>query len=194
MYDSHYHTLDIAPDASDTAIRKAYKQKAKRLHPDVNKSANAEAEFLNLKEAFETLIDPNKRFIYDSGDQRNTGFKNVGQYVKGARQFRYMPNYEQWMELKKQKNKKDADAAQEKFFQKRNHLKASKYYRWHKTGFYAKIYGIYFLSFIVFFLSAYFLVKTHFVFSFVVIPVPCAAAFAMLWAYRTYRSEIRLYQ
>jgi len=38
---------------------------AKKYHPDINKSAEAETKFAKLSTAYETLSDENKRAIYD---------------------------------------------------------------------------------------------------------------------------------
>ena len=194
MYGSHYQVLGIAPDATDIDIRKAYKLKAKTLHPDVNKSERAAEEFVSLRVAFETLIDSNKRFIYDQGNQPVKGFKNVGQYVKGARQFRFMPSYEQWIELKKQKIKAEREEEQLRWARERNRIQTSPYFFWIKLSFYLQIFFLYALVFAIFIAAGYFIVNTHFVFSFVILPMPCAGAFLAFWTYRKYRQQIFLYR
>lgn len=194
MYGSHYQVLGIASDATDSDIRKAYKLKAKILHPDVNKSERAAEEFVTLKEAFETLIDSNKRFIYDQGNQPLDGFKNVGQYVKGARQFRYMPSYEQWVEIKKQKIKTEREEDQLRWARERDRIQSSPYFLWLKISFYLQIFFLYTLVSVIFITAGYFIVKTHFVFSFVILPMPCAGAFLAFWTYRKYRHQIFLYR
>ena len=67
-----YEILEIDRKASDKEIKKAFREKAKHLHPDKNKSPNAEAQFRELAEAYEVLSDPQKRKEYDVGGNRRT--------------------------------------------------------------------------------------------------------------------------
>ena len=60
-----YEVLGVSRDATDDEIKKAFRKQARKLHPDVNKSANAEEEFKELNEAYDVLSDPNKRAYYD---------------------------------------------------------------------------------------------------------------------------------
>ena len=73
-----YKILEIDRKASDKEIKKALREKAKHLHPDKNKSPNAEAQFRELAEAYEVLSDPQKRKEYDVGGNRRT-------YTQGSR-------------------------------------------------------------------------------------------------------------
>ncbi len=50
-----YEVLGVSRDASEAEIKKAFRHRARELHPDVNKSANAEEEFKELNEAYDTL-------------------------------------------------------------------------------------------------------------------------------------------
>lgn len=60
-----YEILGVSRDASDQEIKKAYRHRARELHPDVNKSPNAEDEFKELNEAYDVLSDASKRAQYD---------------------------------------------------------------------------------------------------------------------------------
>ncbi|KAF6256007.1 hypothetical protein COO60DRAFT_1702519 [Scenedesmus sp. NREL 46B-D3] len=60
-----YETLGVAQDASERDIKKAYRQKALKLHPDVNKAPDAQAQFLEVKNAFGVLSDQQQRAQYD---------------------------------------------------------------------------------------------------------------------------------
>lgn len=60
-----YEILGVSKDASDSEIKKAFRRRARELHPDVNKSADAEDQFKELNEAYDVLSDPNKRAQYD---------------------------------------------------------------------------------------------------------------------------------
>jgi molecular chaperone DnaJ len=61
-----YQVLDVARDASDEDIKKAYRKLAMRWHPDRNNgSKDAEERFKELTEAYDVLRDPEKRAAYD---------------------------------------------------------------------------------------------------------------------------------
>src|SRR2546423_5529093 len=69
----YYATLGLAPTASPAEIRRAYRERARRLHPDVNRAPDAAARFAALTEAYETLSDPAHRHAYDRARQGVSG-------------------------------------------------------------------------------------------------------------------------
>ncbi len=64
-FKDYYQTLDLKKDASQDDIKRAYRKLARKFHPDVNKSPDAEEKFKELGEAYEVLQDPEKRAAYD---------------------------------------------------------------------------------------------------------------------------------
>ena len=62
----YYAILGVEKDASTEDIRKAFQQKARKLHPDVNKAPDAEERFKEVSEAYAVLSDPDKRKRYDA--------------------------------------------------------------------------------------------------------------------------------
>lgn len=62
---NYYKLLEINSTAPADEIKKAYRAKAKVLHPDVNSSPKAHEYFILINEAYEVLIDENKRYFYD---------------------------------------------------------------------------------------------------------------------------------
>lgn len=65
----YYQVLGIPQNASPTEVKHAYRQKARRLHPDVNKSPNSVEEFQALQQAYAVLSDVDKRAQYDEGEE-----------------------------------------------------------------------------------------------------------------------------
>ncbi|HET9074261.1 MAG TPA: molecular chaperone DnaJ [Solirubrobacteraceae bacterium] len=61
----YYEVLGVPRDAGDTEIKKAFRRLARELHPDVNPSPEAEAQFKEAAEAYEVLSDADRRATYD---------------------------------------------------------------------------------------------------------------------------------
>ena len=62
----YYEVLGLDKSADDAAIKKAYRQFAKKYHPDMNPGdAEAEAKFKEVNEAYAVLSDPEKKAKYD---------------------------------------------------------------------------------------------------------------------------------
>lgn len=62
----YYEVLSVAKGADDNELKKAYRQLAKKYHPDINPGdKEAEAKFKEASEAYAVLSDPDKRRQYD---------------------------------------------------------------------------------------------------------------------------------
>ncbi len=65
-YKDYYEILGVSRDADASAIKSAYRKLARKYHPDVNKTKEAEEKFKDINEAYEVLSDKAKRQRYDS--------------------------------------------------------------------------------------------------------------------------------
>ena len=79
--------LGVGKDASAEEIKKAYRKLARKYHPDVNKAADAETKFKEVKEAYDVLSDDGKRSTYDQYghvDPNQGGFGGGGDFGGGG--------------------------------------------------------------------------------------------------------------
>ena len=62
----YYEVLGVDKSASDDDIKKAFRQQAKKYHPDLHPGdKEAEAKFKEVNEAYSVLSDPDKKSKYD---------------------------------------------------------------------------------------------------------------------------------
>lgn len=61
----YYEVLGLARDAGDAEIKRAFRQRALLLHPDVATESDGGRRFLELVAAYEVLSDPKARVLYD---------------------------------------------------------------------------------------------------------------------------------
>ena len=66
-----YLVLGLRPGASPADIKRAYRRLARRFHPGINPGdGDAEAMYRRITEAYETLVDPERRRAYDASGAR----------------------------------------------------------------------------------------------------------------------------
>jgi DnaJ-class molecular chaperone len=76
MAEDHYQTLGVPRTASAEDIRKAYRELARKYHPDLHPDdESAKTKFKQVQSAFDVLNDPSKREMYD---RYGSSFEGVG--------------------------------------------------------------------------------------------------------------------
>ena len=88
-FKDYYKIMGVARDATQDEIKRAYRQLARKYHPDVSKEANAESRFKEVGEAYEVLKDAEKRAAYDQ----------LGENWKGGQDFRPPPGWDSGFEF-----------------------------------------------------------------------------------------------
>lgn len=63
--EDYYQVLGVRRDASQADIQKAFRDLARKYHPDVNPEKDAKKKFQQIQQAFDVLNDPKKREMYD---------------------------------------------------------------------------------------------------------------------------------
>ncbi|MGB9674564.1 MAG: DnaJ domain-containing protein, partial [Nanopusillaceae archaeon] len=76
--EDYYQLLGVNRNSSKEDIKKAYRDLAKKYHPDVNKDPQSTEKFKKITEAYEHLIKDDKRFDYDNNiNFHNFNFTNI---------------------------------------------------------------------------------------------------------------------
>jgi len=85
-----YKVLGVSKDATDAEITKAYRKLARKYHPDLNKTKEAEEKFKDISEAYDVLSNKENRQKYDAirqfgmGGARFAGGSGQGGFDAGA--------------------------------------------------------------------------------------------------------------
>jgi predicted RNA binding protein YcfA (HicA-like mRNA interferase family) len=82
---SHYRTLNIIPTASPDEIQRAYRNLARRYHPDRNPAPAASTLMALINEAYEILSEPGKRAAYDRKHDKKQDERIDGPVITAAK-------------------------------------------------------------------------------------------------------------
>ena len=84
----YYEVLGVTRDVEEVELKRAFRELARKFHPDINPGQHAEDRFKEANEAYAVLSDPRARARYDrygfagvgsGGDEAATGLGNVAQ-------------------------------------------------------------------------------------------------------------------
>jgi hypothetical protein len=106
-----YAILGLTPGASPAEIKVAYRRLARKSHPDVSASPDANARFIEINEAYHVLSDPHQRWAYDHGlyaEQRTFYASRQAEVVAKQRHFDRI--VDEWMAHNRQEEAARADA------------------------------------------------------------------------------------
>ncbi|WRC59178.1 DnaJ domain-containing protein [Helicobacter pylori] len=82
MSKSLYQTLDVSENASQDEIKKSYRRLARKYHPDLNTTKEAEEKFKEINAAYEILSDEEKRRQYDQFGDNMFGGQNFSDFAR----------------------------------------------------------------------------------------------------------------
>src|SRR5208337_1147749 len=80
----YYGTLGVPRSADDKEIKKAYRNLARKYHPDVCKDPGAEEKFKEINEAYSVLSDEQKKAQYDNMGHETFTNASKGSYTGGG--------------------------------------------------------------------------------------------------------------
>lgn len=82
---NYFTILDLTADASDDDVRRAYRRLVKVHHPDVSADESSQERFIEIKEAYDYLVDPARRRRHAAYHKRELS----GYYSKPAQDTAY---------------------------------------------------------------------------------------------------------
>ncbi|WP_157446994.1 J domain-containing protein [Cytophaga aurantiaca] len=162
---TYYDLLEIPQNATIEQIRKAYRKKAKQYHPDTSGQSNAHMHFLILRQAYEILIDANKRHLYDMAMISNS---------------EHLLTYGQWKEIERRKIEELEEKAFQDFLKRKEAFQQSKYFKPAKALLLLAPFVFYLFGIGILFSCLWLMWTYHLMFFFIFLPFICLAVFLLL--------------
>jgi curved DNA-binding protein CbpA len=120
LYANYYHILGLKEGASKVEIKKAYYQKAKIYHPDINKSENSREHFIQLQRAFDLLYNDKpifkKTLQNKTQSKQNTSYSRMREEMRREAYRKKYGNSQKFHEHVNQTQQGPATAFRQKFF------------------------------------------------------------------------------
>ncbi|KEF42819.1 MAG: molecular chaperone DnaJ [Cyanobium sp. CACIAM 14] len=92
-FPDHWAVLGLRPGADAATIKRAFRQQARRWHPDLNgNDPVAEARFKQVNEAYAVLSDPARRRAWEAGEGQDAAGGDVDPFASG------FPSFEDYLE------------------------------------------------------------------------------------------------
>ena len=108
MIKDYYKILGLEKDASPESIKSAYRQLAKKYHPDINRSPGADEKFIEITEAYEFLTNKNLQKHYVSFEADTIDDLIRAEYERARRAAQ--ENARRYARMKYEKFKKEQEA------------------------------------------------------------------------------------
>jgi hypothetical protein len=192
MHEDYYKILGLEQGASLLEIKKAYKQKAKKLHPDINQSKEAASQFRALHIAYQTLSNPTRTQAYF--EERSYGRHYANNFANNFNHSNTQFDYDLWDKIKKEKKAQQDRAEAERWYHKKIKITQSPFYIIYKLIFLGKITSLFIFSIILAIIGFALILKIHFLMIFIFLPLFSLALFGIVWSIREYTKNHRLYQ
>ena len=109
MENNYYKILGVGINSSEEKLKEAYRNLAKKHHPDVNRSENSQKHFQLVSLAYEVLSDPIKRKKYDLLMKYGVQLKPESEQQPKHPDPRYRPKsgvYSAFQNIRRKKTKK----------------------------------------------------------------------------------------
>src|SRR5690349_21035091 len=89
----YYRLLGLSPDATVTDLKKAFREKAKLFHPDLNPSPLAQESFIRVHTAYEMILAhlerKTKRILYNSEEEKEKRRRDAAERAERYARMKY---------------------------------------------------------------------------------------------------------